>query len=308
MATPTKDTILVTGASGHLGRAVLHHLVNTHQVPAGQIIAATRKPEGLADLAKLGVGVRAADFDSPDLAKSFAGARRLLLISTDAMDRPGRRLEQHRKAVKAAKEAGVQHIVYTSMPNPSEDSPIPFAGDHRGTEEAIAASGMTHTILRNSWYMENLLMSLPGVLAAGKWYTASGTGKWYTKTTKGRLSYGSRDDFARAAAAVLASGAKDSRTYTLTGPEALTADDIAKIAGDALGKKIKVRYVTPKQLAGGMKTAGLPDMLIPLMVSFDVNTAQGRMETVTSDIKDLTGKAPQTLRDWFAQNKAMFGA
>jgi NAD(P)H dehydrogenase (quinone) len=297
VSTPTKDTILVTGASGHFGRAVVAHLIGTFNVPASQIIAATRKPESLADLAKQGVQVRAADFDSADLAKSFAGAKRLLLVSTDALDRPGRRLEQHLKAIKAAKAAGVQHIVYTSMPNPTKDSPIPFAGDHRGTEEAIAASGMTHTILRNSWYMENLAGSLPSAIASGKWHSAAGAGK---------LSHTARDDQARAAAAVLASGSTENKTYTLTGPEALTTEATAKIASEALGKPIEVVHVTPEQLAGGMKAAGVPDMFIPLMVSFDVNTAQGRMEKVTSDIKDLTGTAPQTLVDWFARNKAMF--
>ena len=299
MSTPTKDTILVTGASGHLGRAVIAHLIGTYKVPAGQIIAATRKPESLADLAKQGVQVRAADFDSAELAKSFAGAKRLLLISTDAVDRPGRRLEQHLKAIKAATDAGVQHLVYTSMPNPSANSPIIFAGDHRGTEEAIAASGMTHTILRNSWYMENLAMSLPSALASGKWYSATG---------QGRLANTARDDQARAAAAALASGSTESRIYTLTGPEALTAEETANIASEALGKPIEVVHVTPEQLAGGMKAAGVPDMFIPLMVSFDVNTAQGRMEMVTDDIKTLSGTAPQSLRDWFKKNKAKFGA
>jgi NAD(P)H dehydrogenase (quinone) len=299
MSAPTKDTILVTGASGHLGRAVIAHLIGTYKVPAGQIIAATRKPEGLADLAKKGVQVRAADFDSADLAKSFTGAKRLMLVSTDAMDRPGRRLEQHLKAVKAAKEAGVQHIVYTSMPNPTADSPIPFAGDHRGTEEAIAASGMTHTILRNSWYMENLAGSLPSAIASGKWHSATG---------QGRLAHTARDDQARAAAAALASGSTENKTFTLTGPEALTTEETAKIASEVLGKPIEVVHVTPEQLAGGMKAAGVPDMFIPLMVSFDVNTAQGRMETVTSAVKDLSGAAPQNLRDWFKANKVLFGA
>ena len=299
MRIPTNDTILVTGASGQFGRAVIHHLLTAFHVPTGQIIAATRRPEILDNLAKQGVQVREADFDSPDLAKSFAGAKRLLIVSTDAVDRPGRRLEQHLKAIKAAKEAGVRHIVYTSMPNPSVDSPILFAGDHRGTEEAITASGLTHTILRNSWYMENLAMSLPPALASGKWYSAAG---------KGGLSHTARDDQARAAAAALASGSTENRTYTLTGPQALTTEETAKIASAALSRPIEVVHVTPEQLAQGMKAAGVPDMFIPLMVSFDVNTAQGRMEMVTSDIKDLTGQAPQTLRDWFAQHKAMFGA
>ena len=162
----TQDTILVTGAAGHFGRSVIAHLLTTYKVPASQIIAATRRPEGLADLAKQGVTVRAADFDSPDLAKSFSGAKRLLIISTDSME-GGKRLAQHVNAVDAAKQAGVAHLVYTSMPMPDAASPIVFAGDHRGTEEAIIASGISHTILRNSWYMENLAMSLPSALASG---------------------------------------------------------------------------------------------------------------------------------------------
>ena len=162
MSTPTKDTILVTGASGHLGRAVIAHLIGTYKVPAGQIIAATRKPEGLADLAEQGVRCAQPILTAPILAKSFAGAKRLLLISTDAVDRPGRRLEQHLKAVKAAKEAGRSAYRLHVHAEPVRRIHPSFSpGDHSGTEEAIATSGMTHTILRNSWYMENLAMSLP---------------------------------------------------------------------------------------------------------------------------------------------------
>ena len=296
----TKDMILVTGASGKFGQLVVEHLLKTYHVPASQIIATTRKPEGLAGLAKKGVTVRAADFDdAASLGTAFAGAKRALIVSTDALDRPGRRLEQHLGAVAAAKKAGVAHIVYISMPNPSKDSPIGFATDHRGTEEAIAASGLTHTILRNSWYMENLFMSLPSALASGKWYSAAG---------KGKLSHTARDDQARTAAAVLASGTTKNETLTVTGPEALSTEETAEIASEALGKPIEVVHVTPEQLAGGMKAAGVPDMFIPLMVSFDVNTAQGRMEMVTDAVKSLSGAAPQTLRDWFKANKAAFGA
>jgi NAD(P)H dehydrogenase (quinone) len=164
----TKDTLLVTGASGQFGRAVLHHLIQTYHVPASQIIATTRNAESLAEFAGQGVTVRLADFDGPGLVKAFSGAKRLLIISTNSVE-GGQRLSQHVKAVEAAKAAGVSHIVYTSMPRPDAASPITFAGDHRGSEEAIAASGISHTILRNSWYMENLAMSLPSALASGQW-------------------------------------------------------------------------------------------------------------------------------------------
>jgi NAD(P)H dehydrogenase (quinone) len=294
----TKDTLLVTGASGHFGRAVINHLINSYHVPAGQIIATTRNVESLADLAKQGVTVRPADFDGSGLAKAFAGAKRLLIISTNSIE-GGQRLAQHKKAIEAAKSAGVSHIVYTSMPRPDAASPITFAGDHRGSEEAIAASGISHTILRNSWYMENLTMSLPAALASGQWYTAAGQGK---------LAHAARDDQARAAAAVLASGSTESKTYTLSGPEALSTEETAKIASEALGKSIQVVHLTPEQLAGGMAAAGVPAPMIPMIVSFDVNTAQNRMDTVTNDIETLTGSKPQTLRDWFKANKALFAA
>ena len=264
------------------------------------IIATTRKPESLADFAAKGVTVRSADFDDEAaLAKAFSGAARLLLVSTDALDRPGHRLEQHLRAVSAAKSAGIRHIVYTSMPDPKADSPIPFAGDHRGTEEAIAASGIAHTILRNSWYMENLLMSLPAALASGQWVVASGQGK---------TSHTAREDQARTAAAALASGSTGSATYTLTGPEALSADETAKIVSEVVGKPLQVVHVSPDQLKEGMIAHGVPEFLAPLFVSFDVNTLEGNIGMVTDDVKTLSGSAPQTLRQWVGANKAAFGA
>ena len=144
------DTLLVTGATGHLGQRVLHHLVDTLRVPGNRIIATTRKPESLSAWAVKGVVVRTADFENTaSLTDAFRGARRLLLISTDAIDRPGRRLAQHKNAIDAAVQAGVSHVVYTSMPEP-EGSPVVFAPDHAGTEAALAASTLPGwTVLRN---------------------------------------------------------------------------------------------------------------------------------------------------------------
>lgn len=300
MALASNEIILVTGASGKFGRAVIGHLLTTYAVPAKQIIATTRKPETLADLSAKGVTVRAADFDDEaGLAKAFEGATRVLIVSTDALDRPGRRLEQHLRAVAAAKAAGVKHIAYTSMMHPDAESPIGFAADHRGTEEAIKASGISHTILRNAWYMENLTMSLPSALASGQWYVASG---------KGTTAHAARDDQARTAASVLASGTNDNAVYNVTGPEALTADETAALVSEAVGKPLQVVHVTPDQLQAGMIAAGVPDFLAPVFVSFDVNALKDRSGTLSDAVATLSGVKPQTLRQWLGTNTQLFSA
>ncbi|MEA1672808.1 SDR family oxidoreductase [Nitrospirillum sp. BR 11163] len=277
--------LLVTGAGGQLGRSVVDNLLASG---AGHIIATTRDPSKLADLAAKGVEVRRADFDdAASLPTAFAGAGRVLIISTDALDRPGRRLEQHLSAVAAAKAAGVKHLVYTSMPKPEPGSAVIFAPDHFGTETAIKESGLGYTILRNSWYQENLMMSLPSVLGSGLWFTSAGAGK---------VAHVAREDAARVAAAALASGSDESLTLDVTGPEALTTEQIAALVSDVVGKPIQVMQVTDEQLAGGMKQAGVPDFLVPLLVSFDANTRNGGLTPPTDTVERLTGLRPRPLR------------
>lgn len=290
---------LVTGAAGHLGQAVIANLIAHHKIPAARIIATTRKPEALAALAAQGVQVRAADFDNPDsLSAAFAGAERLLLISTDAMDRPGRRLAQHKNAVAAAEKAGVTHLLYTSMPAP-ETSAVLFAPDHLGTEQAIAASSIPGwTILRNNWYIENLFFSLPQALNSGTWYSAAGDGK---------IAYVARADLARAAAAALAGSGTRKTTYTLTGTRGYTTAEIAKLVSDAVGKPLAVANVPDEALVQGMTGAGLPEPVARLFASFDTNTRQGGLSGVTNDVRTLTGSDPQSLESWLKDNKAAFG-
>jgi NAD(P)H dehydrogenase (quinone) len=289
------DSLLVTGASGHLGRRVIANLIEGQGVDPARIAAATRDPAKLGDLAAAGVRVVAADFDdAASLSKAFAGADRLLLVSTDAIDRPGRRLAQHQAAIAAAKAAGVKHVVYTSMPQP-DDSLIPFAPDHLGTERALQGSGLGWTILRNSWYQENLLLSLPHVVASGQWFTSAG---------EGRVANVSREDCARAAAAALASTDSANRTYTLTGPQALTIGEIAALAREVLGRAIAVVPVSDDQLAQGMIAAGVPEPLARLLVAFDANTRAGKVDIVTDAVTRLTHKPATPLRDFLAANKA----
>ncbi|KSV76775.1 nucleoside-diphosphate sugar epimerase [Sinorhizobium sp. Sb3] len=288
------DTLLVTGATGQLGKLVLDQLLGSGVEPA-RIIATSRDTAKLADYTAKGVQARVADFDDPaSLDKAFAGADRILIISTDALDQPGKRLKQHLAAVAAAEKAGAKHILYTSMPSP-ETSVIPFAPDHLGTENAIKATGIPYTILRNGWYMENLFMALPHALETGQWYSSSG---------EGRLAHIGRADAAKAAAAALASAVNESRTYTLTGGELRSTDEIAALVAKATGKPLDVVHISDEALAGGLKGAGLPDFLIPIVVSFDANTRGGHINMVTNDVTSLTGATPVKLGAFLEASKA----
>lgn len=286
--------ILVTGASGQLGRGVIHHLLERQGVAPAEIIAVTRDTTKLADLAAKGISVRAGDFNDPaSLHSAFAGAEKLLVISGADI---GQRLAQHKAAIDAAVKAGVKRLAYTSMPNAEpEKNRIVFSPEHYGTEQAIRETGLPFTIFRNGWYQENLLMNLPSAFASGSWHTASG---------QGRVAHAARDDMAAAIAGALASDEGESVTYTLTGPEALTADEIAARAARALGKPLEVVHVTDEQLAEGMKAAGVPDAFVPVMVSFDTNTREGGIDIVTDDIKKLSGRAPAPIEAFFEANRS----
>lgn len=286
-------TLLVTGASGHLGRAVVRHLLDTLQIPPARIIATSRKPEALADLAAQGVTVRAADFDLPGaLVGALRGADRVLLVSTDALMEPGKRLAQHRAAVQAAVDAGVKHVVYTSLPS-ADTSHVSFAPDHWGTEQALAGSTLGWTVLRNAWYFENLAYGLPGALASGEWATAAGDG---------RIAYIARDDLARAAAVALASGNTANRTLTLTGEQAWSARDVALRVSVLTGKPLAVVDITPAQLIEGLRAHGFPPALADVFASFDAATAAGDLGAVTDDYRHLTGESPTPLDAWLPAN------
>jgi len=285
--------LMVTGAAGKLGQRVISHLLETYRLAPPQIVAATRSPDELSVLATRGVAVRRADFDDPaSLASAFAGVDRVLLVSTDSLHEPGRRLTQHKTAIDAAKKAGVKHMLYTSMPNP-ETSVVTFASDHLGTEQALAASGLRWSVLRNAWYMENLFMSLPAALTSGKWFASTGDG---------RIAYVTREDCARAAAAALASDGNTNARYDITGSKAYTRAELAALVSQISGKPIEVVQVSDEQLAQGLTAAGIPGFFVPTLVSFDTNTRLGLFDLVSDDVYELTGKRPQSLRDFLEAN------
>jgi len=262
---------------------------------AGKIVAGTRKPEKLADLAARGVVVRQADFEDPKgLEAALAGADRVLIISSDAIDRPGRRLAQHKTAVAAAVKAGVKHAIYTSMPNP-ETSPVVFAPDHLGTEQALAASGMSYTILRNCWYTDFLIPALTPAVASGTLSAATG---------QGGAPYVTREDCAQAAAAALAGSDTTNRTWNITGPAVVNWTELAKLAAELTGRPVAYVPVDAAERTAQLIAMGTPEPIAKMLVSGQLAVAQGKMGTATAVVKELTGREPVSVRAFLSAHKA----
>lgn len=285
-------SVLVTGASGTLGRHVVERLL---QLGASSIIATTRNPSGLADLAARGVDVRRADFDDPSsLTGAFAGAQRALLISTDVLDGTDRRIRQHTAAVEAAAGAGVQHLLYTSFVNPHAANPVVVAADHRATEEAIASSGLRWTSLRSSIYSEVTLMSLPAAVASGTLYAAAGDGA---------VSFVTRADCGDAAAAALLAPDLVEGPIDITGPDAVTRYDLAAIASEVSGRPVTYVPIDEDAAVAGMVGAGMPEAVARAMVTFDIGAAAGELDVVSTAVRDLTGHEPTSVEAFLLAHK-----
>ena len=261
-------TTLITGATGHLGSLILEHTLT--RLPADRVAVSVRDPKKAEGL---GVEVRTGDFDGP-LADAFAGVETLLLVSVDGPDEI--RLQRHRNAVRAAVEAGVRHIVYTSVSD-ADTSPLGLAVVHKATEEAIRATGIPFTFLRNGMYHENYLPQGPGPIVSA--------------TGDGRIASVSRDDLALAAAVVLSTPGHENAVYELTGPRAWSFDELAALVGTTHEK------VTAAERVSGLKGFGLPDFVAELLADIEVNISRGALAEVRPDLEKLIGRAPTPIED-----------
>jgi len=285
--------LLVTGASGNLGRVAVEELLARG---ATKVIAGTRDPAKLADLASKGVEVRKVDFsDAASLPAAFAGVERLLLISTDAI---GSRVAQQTAAVEAAKAAGVKHIVYTSAPAARPNADAGLNPEHFWTEVAIAASGLDFTILRNHMYAENNLMNLPQAVASGQLYGLIGD--------RG-TSYVTRADAARTAAGALLT-AQGKSVEDVTGPAPVTNEERARLVSEITGKPVSVIALPPADLKAGMLAAGIPEGFAEALLAFQRDAVTGHHGVATDTVERYSGRAPQSLADFLALNKTALGA
>ena len=270
--------ILVTAASGQLGRLVVEELLKT--VPPERVVATVRKDKDVADLAPLGVQVRLADYEKPDtLDAAFAGVDRLLLVSSNAV---GGRLPQHENVIDAAKRAGVKLLAYTSMLR-ADTATEKLAEEHRQTERALRASGVPFVLLRNGWYNENDLTGAAHAVESGTLIGSSG---------EGRLSAAARADYAAAAAAVLTSDEDQAgKVYELAGDSAYTKADLAAELSRASGRPVRYQDLPEAELKATFVKAGLPENLADVLAGADAKAADGDLYDDGRALSRLIGRA-----------------
>ncbi len=283
-------TIVVTGATGHLGRLTVDSLL-ARGVAASDIRAVGRSAERLAPLAARGVETAVIDFEKPEtLTAAFAGADALLLVSGSEV---GKRVAQHRNAIEAAEAAGVGRIVYTSAPKATE-SDLVLAPEHKATEELLAASSLPVTILRNNWYTENYT----GLIGQ-----AEATGELVGSAGSGRVASASRKDYAEAAAVVLTTPGHDGAVYELSGDTAWTFDELAATIGALVGREVGYRSVSPEEHTAILTGAGLDEGTAGFVVALDGNIRDGALADATSTLSELIGRPTTPLAQGLAESR-----
>ncbi|WP_409421918.1 SDR family oxidoreductase [Pseudaeromonas sp. ZJS20] len=275
--------IVVTGASGQLGRLVVEFLLQ--RLPAGQIVAAVRNPKKVADLAARGVQVRQADYTDPaSLRRAFAGADKVLLISGNEI---GQRVPQHAAVIEAAQAAGVTRLLYTSLLH-ADVSPLALADEHRQTERLIRDSGLEYVLLRNGWYTENYLASVPAALSHQVLLGSAG---------EGRIASAARADYAEAAAIVLTQPQASGTVYELAGDETYTLAEFAAAIGEAAGTQVRYQDLPQAEFAAVLEQAGLPAGFAQLLSDSDVGASQGGLFDDAGDLRRLLGHATTSWRE-----------
>ena len=278
-------SIVVTGSTGHLGRHVVEQLLE--KIPAEQITAVVRDEAKGADYAARGVKLAVADYNAPETFGSlFSAGDKVLLISGNEFDKG--RVGQHKVVIEAAKAAGVALLAYTSAPGSLTAA---LADDHRGTEEALLASGVPYALLRNGWYHENYTESLAPVLEHNAVVAAAG---------EGRVSSASRADYAAAAVAVLTGEGHENKTYELGGDEAWSFAEYAAELSKQTGKEIAYSPVSVEAFTGILSGAGLPGPLAAVLAGVDASIEKGELVVSTGDLSRLAGRPTTPLADAIA--------
>jgi NAD(P)H dehydrogenase (quinone) len=285
-------SLIVTGASGHLGRLVAEELLE--RLAPEDLVLVSRRPQALREFSARGADVRYGDFDDPaSLPDAFAGGRRMLLISTDAV---GRRVGQHRAAIDAAARAGVGQVVFTSVVNPVVTHPSgAYVYELGETEVMLQRSGLAWTVLRFGSFAE---LQLPPAA------TAVQNRKLILNFGGGLIVPVSRRDCAEAAAITLTTDGHAEKTYNITGPQALSQSDLAALYGELSGQPVTLLPLSDAMLTSVLLGIGTPMPNTWGIVAFGRAVRQGYYDVVDPAFERLTGRLPLTLRDVLVAQRA----
>lgn len=268
--------IAVTGASGHLGRLTVEALLK--KTAPSNIVAIVRSPEKAADLAAKGVVVREGDYNRPEtLPAALAGVSKLLLVSSNEL---GKRPEQHKAAIDAAKAAGVSFIAYTSLLK-ADSTPALLAEEHKATEQYLRECGVSFALLRNGWYTENHTASLPASIAHGAVIGAAGDGRFATAA---------RADYAEAAAVVLITEGHASKTYELAGDSSYNYTEFAAETAKVSGQPVVYLRMSEPEYEKALTSFGLPGALAHILADADATAIRGTLDTASRDLSTLIGR------------------
>jgi NAD(P)H dehydrogenase (quinone) len=272
----------ITGASGHLGTALLRHALA--RTSASDIVAITRNPGKLESFSHNGIEVRAGDFNqAPGLAEAFRSIERLVIIPTTDLQ-PGVRNRQHASAIEAAVSAGVRHVIYISSVSPRPDANNVLLDSHFFTEQKLIACGAAWTFLRMSVYTDSLADAAKRAVASGSYAAVPGA----------PAAYVVRDDIAAAAAGILTTPGHAGVTYHATGPVSMTQAEIADAIAKAAGKPIQFAEISEAQQRAGLEAAGLPPVLVAGIAGFQAALRAGAFDLVTGDVGRLSGKTAES--------------
>lgn len=277
--------ILITGATGKLGQFIIQGLVEKGVSPE-KLAALVRNPEKASTITARGVAIRVGDYADPaSLEAAFQGVEKLMFVSSSEL---GARAPGHLNVVAAAKRAGVQQIVYTSILR-AHDSDMDLAADHRETEMALSDNGVPFTLLRNGWYFENYTGNLGSALAHGTILGAAGDG---------RYAMASRKDFADAAVAVLTRAGNDARKiYELGGTPAVTLSELAAEVARQSGKPVAYVDLPQAEFQEKLESLGLPPFIARLLADSDAAAKRGLLDTSSGDLERLIGRKTTSLAE-----------